>query len=68
MRGDRGSNDLVGMLITAAISQVIDSASDTAHDVARRANIEMVLDRHTGFAPGPYSPDYAPATGGAPAP
>ena len=61
------SNDLVGMLITAAISQVIDSASDTAHDVARRANIEMVLDDRSGLPPGPYSPDYAPATGGAPA-
>lgn len=60
------SNDLVGMLITAAISQVIDSASDTAHDVARRANIEMVFDDRSGLPPGPYSPDYAPATGGAP--
>jgi len=62
------SNDLVGMLITAAISQVIDSAGDAVHDAARRANIEMVLDHRTGFAPGPYSPDYAPATGGAPSP
>ena len=68
VEGSGTSNDLVGMLITAAISQVIDSAGDAAHDVARRANIEMVLDPRTGFAPGPYSPDYAPGTGGAVAP
>jgi len=60
------SNDLVGMLITAAISQVIDSTSDTAHGAARRANLEMVLDDRSGLPPGPYSPDYAPATGVAP--
>lgn len=62
------SNDLVGALITAAISQVIDSAQDSAHDVAQMANIEMVIDPSSGFAPGPYSPDYAPGTGGTPAP
>ncbi len=66
IEGSGTSNDLIGMLVTAAIAQVIDSASDTAHDVARRANMAMVFDSSTGFLPGPYSPDYAPATGGAP--
>lgn len=64
VEGSGGSNDLVGALITAAITQVLESTSDSAHDLARRANIGMVYGTG-GFAPGPYSPDYAPATGGA---
>jgi hypothetical protein len=66
VEGSGGSNDLVGALITAAITQVIESQSDSAHDVARRANAEMIFDSYSGFPPGPYSPDYAPATGAAP--
>jgi hypothetical protein len=65
VEGSGASNDLVGALITAAIAQVLESTSDSAHDLARRANAEMVFNDRRGFAPGPYSHDYAPATGGA---
>ncbi len=64
VEGSGASNDLIGALITAAIAQVLESTSDSAHDLARRANVEMVYGSR-GFAPGPYSRDYAPATGGA---
>ena len=65
VEGSGTSNDIVGMLITAAITQVLESVGDSTHDLSRRANAEMVFDSSSGFPPGPYSPDYAPATGGA---
>lgn len=51
-----GSNDIVTMLISAAIEQIIDSTTDAAHGVARQANYQMVYDQRAGFLPGPRSP------------
>jgi hypothetical protein len=53
-----GGNDLLGMVISAAIEQIIESAGDAAHDAARRANANMVLDSRSGLLPGPRSPKY----------
>lgn len=56
-----GGNDIVGMLITAAIDQILDSASDATHGVARVANVRMINADPGGWLPGPRSPKHAGA-------
>jgi hypothetical protein len=51
-----GSSDLLTMVISAALEQIIDTTSDATHGVARQANYLMVYDEHDGFLPGPRSP------------
>ena len=55
-----GSNDLLGMVISAALEQIIDTTSDATHGVARQANYQMVYDQRAGFLPGPRSPTKDP--------
>jgi hypothetical protein len=51
-----GSSDLLSMVISAALEQIIDTTSDATHGVARQANAQMVYDPRAGFLPGPRSP------------
>lgn len=51
-----GSSDLLSMVISAALEQIIDTTSDATHGVARQANYQMVYDPRAGFLPGPRSP------------
>jgi len=51
-----GSSDLLTMVISAALEQIIDSTADATHGVARQANYLMVYDERAGFLPGPRSP------------
>jgi len=51
-----GQTNILAMLITAAITQVVDSMVDSAHDLARVANHGMVLNGFNGMLLGPYHP------------
>jgi hypothetical protein len=51
-----GQNDPIGMLVAALFVQIISSATDPAHDLARVANGRMVFDQRDGFLLGPYNP------------
>ena len=46
------------MLVVAAIEQAIDSTTDQAHEVAKRANAVMVFGEHDGLLAGPRSPKF----------
>jgi hypothetical protein len=52
-----GSSDLLTMVISAAIEQIIDTASDATYGVARQANALMVYDERNGLLPGPRRPE-----------
>lgn len=51
-----GSSDLLTMVISAALEQIVDTTADATHGVARQANYQMVYDQRAGFLPGPRSP------------
>lgn len=55
--GDSGGG-VIGMLVTAAVAQVINSAGDNAHALASQANAQMIVNADTGLLLGPYSPGY----------
>jgi hypothetical protein len=52
-----GGGDILSMVISAALEQIIDTTADATHDVARQANYLMVYDEREGFLPGPRSRD-----------
>lgn len=54
-----GSGDLLGMLVSAAANQVINTISDRSFNVARQANIDMLsAGTRDGILYGPYHPNY----------
>lgn len=53
-----GQTDVIGMLVSAFIDQVIRSATDRTHAVSQMATQRAVLDRSTGLLRGPRHPDY----------
>jgi len=55
--GDSGGG-IIGMLITAAVAQMINSTADSAHPLAAQANTQMVFDPNHGFLLGPYHPGH----------
>jgi hypothetical protein len=55
--GDSGGG-LIGMLITAAVAQMIESSGDSAHALAAQANTQMIFNPNNGLLLGPYHPDY----------
>lgn len=63
--GSSGGGDLLTMVISAAIEQIVDTATDVTHDAARSANLQMVFEDRDGLLPGPRSPKHA---GGEPTP
>jgi hypothetical protein len=53
--GDSGGG-LIGMLVTAAVTQVVNSATDPAHDVSSMANFQLLATKDHGLLHGPYFP------------
>lgn len=53
--GDSGGG-IIGALITAAVTQVVNSASDPAHDVSSMANFQLFTPKNYGLLYGPYFP------------
>jgi hypothetical protein len=52
---DSGSNGLVGALITAVASQIVNSIVDQTPEVARIANSRAIYDPRSGLLNGPYA-------------
>jgi len=67
-RASEGSGDggggLVGMVVAAAIEQIIDSTTDRVHGVSATANNQMIFNTQNGLLIGPYNPEYAADTRG----
>ena len=53
--GDSGGG-LIGILITAAVTQVVSSATDPAHDISSMANFQLFTTKDYGLLHGPYFP------------
>ena len=53
--GDSGGG-LIGILITAAVTQVVNTATDPAHDVSSMANFQLFTTKDYGLLHGPYFP------------
>jgi hypothetical protein len=53
-----GQSSLIGMLVAAAVSQVISSGTDEAHKVSRRANAALFHTKDQGLLLGPYHPEF----------
>jgi hypothetical protein len=49
-----GGGNIFGQLIAAAIDQIINSATDRAHDVSRLANFQLLANKDNGLLNGPY--------------
>lgn len=58
---NQGSNNagLVGMLVKAAISQIMDTVSERGHEIAGITSQRLLARGPRGILAGPYSPDYA---------
>ncbi len=54
-----GGGGLVGMLVAAAVEQVLDTATGRVHSLCRQANAQMVMSPNQGLLKGPYSPAYS---------
>ena len=64
VEGSGGSGDIVAMLIIAAVEQIIESTSDQAHELARRANAAMIFNPEQGLPYGPRNPKFETDTRG----
>jgi hypothetical protein len=53
-----GSGNLIADLISAAITQVINSSTDQAHQVCRLLNNRLFYTKDHGLLYGPYNPKY----------
>jgi len=53
--GDSGGG-IIGALITAAVTQIVNSATDPGHDVSRMANSQLFTRKGYGLLHGPYFP------------
>jgi hypothetical protein len=60
-QGSGGSGNILGDLISAAITQALNKHSDRAHQVSRLANANLFFPEDTGLPYGPYSPKYEKA-------
>ncbi len=56
---NRGSNDLVGMLISAAVTQALNSTTDRSRTLAEEANRRMVRNKSNGLLIGPRHPEFS---------
>ncbi len=53
-----GSNGILGMLVSAAVNQVVAHSSDEAHEVSAAASAQLFMTRSKGLLYGPYRPAY----------
>jgi len=51
-----GGGDPIAMLISAAVTQIINTMVDYTHDLSRVASHAMIYDANQGFLAGPYLP------------
>lgn len=56
-----GSGNIFADLIAAAITQAVNSGTDSAHDTCRLANVNLFYTKNYGLLYGPYSPEYGKA-------
>jgi hypothetical protein len=57
VESSNGGGNPLGMVITAAIEQIIDTVVDKTYEVSRRANYSMVFDKKDGMLLGFYHPE-----------
>lgn len=53
-----GSGGLIGALVAAALTQIINSSIDAAHNLSPRANTVLIDTEERGLLYGPYHPKY----------
>jgi len=53
-----GGGSLLGMVVAAAVDQVVDSSVDRTHGLSNMANSIMVFNSNKGLPYGPYNPEY----------
>jgi hypothetical protein len=53
-----GSGNLIADAIVAVVAQVVNTATDRAHDVSRAANFNLLTIEDQGLLYGPYHPEY----------
>jgi hypothetical protein len=53
-----GSGNIIADLVAAAITQAVNSSTDSAHDVSRAANANLLSLKNRGILYGPYHPEY----------
>jgi hypothetical protein len=53
-----GSGNILGDLISAALTQAIKSGTDAAHGVCAEANADLFYQKDHGLLYGPYSPEF----------
>jgi len=53
-----GQSSLIGMLVAAAVTQIISTSTDAARGVSRTTNVMLFHTREEGLLPGPYHPEY----------
>ena len=49
-----GGSGIIGMAISAAVEQIVDSLVEKTYGLSRRANYSMIFNRHDGLLPGYY--------------
>jgi len=54
-----GSGNIIGDLISAALTQVINSSTDRAHKIAPMANVDLLMMENRGLLYGPRHPKFA---------
>lgn len=57
-QNSNGSGNLLGDLIAAAVTQILNKHTDRAHQVSRLANANLFFPEQTGLPYGPYSDKY----------
>jgi hypothetical protein len=53
-----GSGGLIGAMVAAALTQIINSSIDAAHNLSRTANAVLIDTKDQGLLYGPYHPKY----------
>ena len=53
---DDSGGGIIGALITAAVTQMVNSATDPAHDVSSMVNSQLFIPKDYGLLHGPYFP------------
>jgi hypothetical protein len=53
-----GGGNIIADLVAAAVTQALNSKTDSAHTVSRTANTTLFTTKDTGLLHGPYSPQY----------
>lgn len=56
--GSGSSGNLIADAVAAVVTQVINTATDRAHDVSRLANFSLLTVPNRGLLYGPYHPEY----------